>query len=70
VASLRTTYFNELGSAKGFFELNDPANLDDGFDSFRQIMGNGVQYTFNWFYIDAEDIGYQHSCRCPKRRWA
>jgi acyl-homoserine lactone acylase PvdQ len=30
-------------------------------------MGAGVDYTFNWFYIDAEDIGYQHSCKCPQR---
>jgi hypothetical protein len=29
-------------------------------------MGNGVEYTFNWFYIDGQDIGYQHSCRCPR----
>ena len=30
-------------------------------------MGDGVDYTFNWFYIDAHDIGYQHSCKCPQR---
>src|SRR6185369_8663905 len=22
---------------------------------------------FNWFYIDRNDIGYQHSCKCPQR---
>jgi hypothetical protein len=30
-------------------------------------MGGGVDYTFNWFYIDATDVGYQHSCKCPQR---
>src|SRR5207248_1206945 len=30
-------------------------------------MGTGVDYTFNWFYVDAKDIGYQHSCKCPQR---
>jgi acyl-homoserine lactone acylase PvdQ len=67
IASLRSTYQAELGSAPGFYKLNNPANLTNGFDSFRTIMGEGVHYTFNWFYIDAEDIGYQHSCRCPQR---
>src|SRR5439155_184415 len=30
-------------------------------------MGGGVDYTFNWFYVDGKDIGYQHSCKCPQR---
>src|SRR2546425_6958 len=41
--------------------------MTDGYNSFRQAMGTGVDYTFNWFYVDAKDIGYQHSCRCPQR---
>jgi hypothetical protein len=41
--------------------------MTNGYDSFRTAMGEGVDYTFNWFYIDADDIGYQHSCRCPQR---
>ena len=67
VASLRSTYRAELGSAPGFYKLNNPANMTNGFESFRTIMGEGVHYTFNWFYIDAQNIGYQHSCRCPQR---
>jgi acyl-homoserine lactone acylase PvdQ len=67
IASLRSTYRAELGSAPGFYKLNNPANMTNGFESFRTIMGEGVHYTFNWFYIDAEDIGYQHSCKCPQR---
>ena len=41
--------------------------MTNGYQSFRQAMGTGVDYTFNWFYIDAKDIGYQPSCRCPQR---
>jgi acyl-homoserine lactone acylase PvdQ len=67
VASLRTTYQDELGSAVGFKQVNDPEFMSDGFDSFRVAMGEGVDYTFNWFYVDDTDIGYQHSCRCPVR---
>jgi len=67
VASLRTTYGSELGSALGFYRINDPGFMTDGYESFRQAMGTGVDYTFNWFYVDAADIGYQHSCRCPQR---
>lgn len=67
VATLRTTYRGELGSAIGFRRVNDPDFMAGGFDAFRQAMGAGVDYTFNWFYVDARHIGYQHSCRCPRR---
>ena len=67
IASLRSTYMHELDSARGFFEVNNPNFMTDGYNSFRQAMGKGVDYTFNWFYIDAKDIGYQHSCKCPQR---
>jgi len=67
VSSLRTTYNNELGSARGFYRMNNPNYMTNGYQSFRQAMGTGVDYTFNWFYIDGKDIGYQHSCRCPQR---
>src|SRR6185295_18226798 len=67
IASLRSTYQNELASARGFRRINDPAFMTNGYDSFRHAMGEGVDYTFNWFYIDAADIGYQHSCKCPQR---
>jgi acyl-homoserine lactone acylase PvdQ len=67
IATLRTTYMNELGSARGFRRVNDPTFMANGYTSFRQAMGEGVDYTFNWFYIDQHDIGYQHSCKCPQR---
>lgn len=67
VATLRSTYRNELGSAVGFSKINNPDYMADGYPAFRRAMGEDVDYTFNWFYIDAEDIAYQHSCLCPKR---
>lgn len=67
VASIRSTYRAELNSARGFRRINDPATMTDGFESFRSNMGGGVDYTFNWFFIDSNDIGYQHSCKCPQR---
>jgi acyl-homoserine lactone acylase PvdQ len=67
IATKRSTYNNELGSAIGFRRVNDPDYMANGFDSFRTAMGGGVDYTFNWFYIDARHIGYQHSCKCPQR---
>ena len=67
IATLRSTYRSELASARGFQRVNDPNYMTDGFASFRTAMGDGVDYTFNWFYVDAQDIGYQHSCKCPQR---
>ncbi|MBI1886645.1 MAG: penicillin acylase family protein [Chloroflexi bacterium] len=66
IASLRSTYRSELGSAPAFFQINDPDFMAGGFSAFREAMGR-VQYTFNWFYVDDTDIGYQHSCKCPQR---
>ncbi len=67
IATLRSTYRNELGSAIGFQRVNDPGFMTNGYASFQNAMGGGVDYTFNWFYVDAANIGYQHSCKCPQR---
>ena len=67
VASDRSTYHDEVSSAIGFSQLNDPMFMAGGFDSFRRATGDGIDFTFNWFYVDAEHIGFQHSCRCPER---
>jgi acyl-homoserine lactone acylase PvdQ len=67
IATQRSTYQRELASAVGFRRVNDPDVMTNGFESFRAAMSQGVDYTFNWFYIDARHIGYQHSCRCPQR---
>ncbi len=67
VATLRSTYLNELSSTQGFRDVNDPEIMAGGFDAFRRVMADGVDFTFNWFYVDDTDIGYQHSCLCPIR---
>lgn len=67
IASKRATYGAELESARGFYRVNDPAQMANGFSDFRNALGAGSDYTFNWFYVDENDIGYQHSCKCPQR---
>ncbi|MBW3620478.1 MAG: penicillin acylase family protein [Actinobacteria bacterium] len=64
VATNRSTYGGELSSAPGFVLINDPDFMSDGVASFRRAFQQ-VDYVFNWFYTDAEDIGYQVSCKCP-----
>ena len=61
----RTTYFHEADSAIGFFRLNDPNFVKDA-ASFRQAV-DGINFLFNWAYIDAEDIAYQLSGAHPVR---
>lgn len=39
IATLRSTYRNELGSARGFRRINDPDFMTNGYDSFRNAMG-------------------------------
>lgn len=67
VASDRSTYGAELTSAIGFAQINDPQFMQRGATAFREAMGKGIDYTFNWFYVDHEDIAYQHSCKCFHR---
>jgi len=66
IASRRSTYGRELTSAIGFYKLNDPEHMAGGWGAFRSAV-SAIEYTFNWFYIDKTDIGYQHSCLCPER---
>jgi acyl-homoserine lactone acylase PvdQ len=63
--SARTTYFHEADSAIGFFDLNDPTKVHDP-ESFRQAVG-GINFLFNWAYIDADHIAYQLSGWMPQR---
>lgn len=61
----RTTYFHEADSSIGFFRLNDPNFVKDP-QSFRQAVG-GINFLFNWAYIDSENIAYQLSGAHPVR---
>ena len=66
VAEQRSTYGSELASAIGFQRINDPDYMSGGVESFLTAF-DGVDFTFNWFYVDDTDIAYKHSCRCPVR---
>jgi acyl-homoserine lactone acylase PvdQ len=61
----RTTYFHEADSAIGFFRLNDPGFVHDP-ESFRRAVG-GINFAFNWGYIDSKHIAYQLSGWYPQR---
>jgi acyl-homoserine lactone acylase PvdQ len=63
--SARTTYFHEADSAIGFFRLNDPGFVHDP-QSFRAAV-DGINFAFNWAYIDADHIAYQLSGAYPQR---
>jgi acyl-homoserine lactone acylase PvdQ len=64
-ALARTTYMHEAESAVGFYALNDPAKVKD-YNSFRNAV-DGINFAFNWSYVDSRDIGYQLSGWYPKR---
>jgi acyl-homoserine lactone acylase PvdQ len=64
-ALARTTYMHEAESAVGFYALNDPAQVHD-YASFRKAI-DGINFAFNWSYVDADHIGYQLSGWYPKR---
>jgi hypothetical protein len=63
--SARSTYFHEADSALGFAALNDPAQTRDA-HSFQRAASD-INFAFNWFYIDADDIAYYQSGWYPKR---
>jgi acyl-homoserine lactone acylase PvdQ len=63
--SARTTYFHEADSAIGFFHLNDPGFVHDP-QSFRRAV-DGINFAFNWAYIDSKHIAYQLSGAYPQR---
>jgi acyl-homoserine lactone acylase PvdQ len=61
----RTTYFHEADSALGFSRLNDPGFVRDP-QSFRRAV-DGINFAFNWGYVDADHIAYQLSGAYPQR---
>ncbi len=62
---LRSTYFHEVDSAAGFKDFNEPAKVRD-VGSFQRAASK-IGYAFNWFYADAERIGYFNSGDNPVR---
>ncbi|MBB6629374.1 penicillin acylase family protein [Nocardioides sp. KIGAM211] len=61
----RSTYGHEVDSVLGFQELNDPGFVTDA-ESFQRASSD-IDYTFNWFYADDQDISYYSSGLLPKR---
>ncbi len=63
---LRFTYFHEVDpSALGFADFNNPNEMQSPQD-FMQAA-NRIAYTFNWFYVDNENIAYFNSGANPVR---
>ncbi len=61
----RSTFFHEVDSATPFIKLNSPDLVQDAGD-FQQAMA-GLNFTFNWFYVDRDDIAYEVSGHYPIR---
>ncbi|MCF1647128.1 penicillin acylase family protein [Streptomyces indiaensis] len=63
--TLRSSFLHEADSIIGFQMLNDPDNVK-GPDSFQKAVQH-INYTFNWFYADAEHTAYYNSGDNPVR---
>jgi penicillin amidase len=64
LSSARTTRGREVVSAFGFADLN--ANVPTDADSFFDVASK-VEFTFNWFYADKDEIAMYSSGRLPIR---
>jgi acyl-homoserine lactone acylase PvdQ len=62
---LRSTYMHEVDSALGFADFNTPSRMRSVQDF--QRAANRIGYTFNWLYVDTDNIGYFNSGWNPKR---
>ena len=65
VVSQRSTYGHEADSVLGFARVNNPDYVHNAKDF--QHAFNGVDYSFNWFYVDDKDIAYFNSGLLPAR---
>lgn len=63
--SLRSTYFHEVDSARGFSDFNDPAKMRN--PRAFQRAASKIGFTFNWFYTDDKHIAYFNSGTNPLR---
>jgi len=61
----RATYYHEVDSALGFADFNNPEKMESP-KEFMQAACK-IQYTFNWFFVDPEQIAYFNSGINPKR---
>jgi acyl-homoserine lactone acylase PvdQ len=63
--SLRATYRHEADSAVGFADFNNPDRMESA--SEFQDSASRIDYTFNWFYADDQDVAYFNSGANPVR---
>ncbi|MEG3629249.1 penicillin acylase family protein [Streptomyces poriticola] len=63
--TLRSSFLHEADSIIGFQMLNDPDHVT-GPERFQQAVQH-INYTFNWFYADAEHTAYYNSGDNPVR---
>jgi acyl-homoserine lactone acylase PvdQ len=63
--TLRSSFDKELDSALAYVEISDPARIDGARDFQRAF--SRFTFTFNWFYLDDEDIAYQLGGTHPLR---
>jgi hypothetical protein len=61
----RATYYHEVDSALGFADFNNPEAMESPAE-FMQAACK-IDYTFNWFFIDGEQIAYFNSGINPVR---
>jgi acyl-homoserine lactone acylase PvdQ len=64
-ARQRSTYFHEADSARAFADLNRPSKVRN-VEDFQHVVSK-INFTFNWFYVDDQDIGYFNSGDNPER---
>jgi acyl-homoserine lactone acylase PvdQ len=62
---LRSTYLHEVDSALGFVDFNAPEQMETS-QEFQQAAAR-IGFTFNWFYINDDDIAYFNSGNNPVR---
>ncbi len=62
---LRATYYHEVDSALGFADFNNPEKMESPAEFMKSACG--IQYTFNWFYIDRKHVAYFNSGINPVR---
>ena len=60
----RATYGHEVDSVVGFARLNNP-RLRARRDELPEGRVSAIDYTFNWFYADDQDIAYYSSGLLP-----
>ncbi len=64
ISQQRSTFFDEIGTIAPF-ALASTRVVHDA-TSFQQLF-NGVTGSFNWLYVDEDDVGYIHSGLYPQR---